>query len=222
MTNKTTIHSTHLPNNGKQVAGYKSTLLATLLVGLAFSLPASAKMYKWVDDQGVTHYGETIPPEYANKDRSELNKAGRVVKKQEVLTPEERRAKEQETTAKRNEDAAALEAKRHDKALLNTYSNTKEIDLARNRNLQQVDARIHSTSTQIKMVSDNLTNLQNDAETRSKAGKKVPPSLQEDIQETQARLNKLQQDLEKYKTEKTALEARYDTDKARYKELTGK
>lgn len=204
----------------------KSALLVALLAGLAFSLPAAAKMYKWVDDQGVTHYGETIPPEYANKDRAELNKAGRVVKNQEVLTPEERRAKEQaaaqEAAAKKDKEEAALEAKRRDKALLNTYSNTKEIDLARSRNLQQVDARIHSAGTQIKMVSDNLLSLQNDANARTKAGKKVPPSLSEDIQETQARLDKLQQDMEKYKAEKSALEARYDADIARYKELTGK
>jgi len=44
---------------------------------------------------GTTHYGETIPPEYANKDRSELDKTGRVIKKDDVLTPEELRAKEQ-------------------------------------------------------------------------------------------------------------------------------
>lgn len=200
----------------------KAPLLVALLAGIAFTLPATAKMYKWVDDQGVTHYGETIPPEYANKDRAELNQAGRVIKKQEVLNADERRAKEQEAAAKRDEDAAALEAKRHDKALLNTYSNTKEIDLARNRNLQQVDARIQSTSSQLKMVSDNLQSLQNDADARTKAGKKVPPSLHEDIRETQTRLSKLQQDLEKANAEKTALDARYDADKARYKELTGK
>src|SRR5512142_3192991 len=100
-----------------------SKLLVALLAGLTFCLPASAKMYKWVDDKGVTHYGETIPPEYANKDRSELNKSGKVVKTQDVLTPEERRAKEVSDAKKRDDDEAALERKRHDKALINTYSN---------------------------------------------------------------------------------------------------
>jgi len=46
----------------------KSKLLIALIAGLTFCLPASAKMYKWVDDKGTTHYGETIPPEYAGKD----------------------------------------------------------------------------------------------------------------------------------------------------------
>ena len=41
-----------------------------------------------------THYGETVPPEYADKDREELNKAGRVVNTLEVMTPERRHAKD--------------------------------------------------------------------------------------------------------------------------------
>ncbi len=200
---------------------FKSKLLAALIIGLSFSLPAAAKMYKWVDDQGVTHYGETIPPEYADKDRSELNKSGRVIKKQEVLTPEERRAKEEEAAKKRSEAEAALERKRRDKALLNTYTNVKEIDLARSRNLQQVDARLNSMNSQVKMASDNLLGLQKEAEGFTKTNRKIPPSLQEDLQESQARLTKAQQDLEKAKADKAAIEARFDADKVRYRELTG-
>lgn len=197
-------------------------LIAVFIAGIAFSFPVAAKMYKWVDDKGTTHYGETIPPEYANKDRSELGKSGRVIEKKEVLTPEERRASEQADIKKRADEEAALERKRRDKALINTYSNEKEIDLARNRNLQQVEARIGSISSQLKMANDNLLAFQKEAEDRTKAGKKIYPTLQEDLKESRERLAKLQQDLEKAKTEKATLDARYDADKARYKELTGK
>jgi predicted nucleic acid-binding Zn-ribbon protein len=200
----------------------KLKLFAALIAGIAFSFPVAAKMYKWVDDKGVTHYGETIPPEYANKDRSELGKSGRVVAKKEVLTPEERLASEQADVKKRADEEAALERKRRDKALVNTYSNEKEIDLARNRNLQQVEARINSINSQLKMANDNLLAFQKEADALAKAGKKIHPSLQEDLKESQERLAKLQQDMEKAKVEKAALDARYDADKARYKELTGK
>jgi hypothetical protein len=200
----------------------KSKLLAVLVASLVFSAPAAAKMYKWVDEKGTTHYGETIPPEYANKDRAELDKSGRVINKKEVLSPEERLAKEQEELKKREDTTTALEQKRRDKALVNTYSNTNEIDLARSRNLQQVEGRINSTNSQIKMASDNLLAFQKEADALTKAGKKIHPTLQEDLKESQARLNKLQQELEKSKAEKAAVEARYDADKVRYKELTGK
>ena len=197
-------------------------LFVALAIGMTFSLPVTAKMYKWVDDKGVTHYGETIPPEYAHRDREELNKAGRVVEKKEVLTPEERHAKELEDIKKREDEEAALEQKRRDKALLNTYSNVKEIDLTRDRNLQQVEARINSINSQLKMAEDNLKALQKEADGYTKANKNIHVSLQEDLKESQARLTKLQQDMEKSKAEKAAVEARFNADKARYRELTGK
>ena len=197
-------------------------LFVALVIGMTFSLPAAAKMYKWVDDKGTTHYGETIPPEYATKDRTEINKAGRVVDKKEALTPEERRAKELEDARKREDEEAAVEQKRRDKALLNTYSSVKEIDLARTRNLQQVEARLNSINSQLKMAGDNLAGLQKEADGYTSASKQIPASLQEDLQESQARLNKLKQDLEKSRAEKATVEARYDAEKTRYKELTGK
>lgn len=200
----------------------KLKLLVALAIGLAFSLPVAAKMYKWVDDKGTTHYGETIPPEYANKDRAELNKEGRVVEKKDVLTPEERRANEQAEAKKRAGEEAANEAKRRDKALLSTYSNENEIDLARGRNLQQIDARINSINSQLKTANANLLAFQKEADEKNKAGKPIHATLKEDLKESQARLDKLKQDLEKATAEKTAIEARYDADKARYKELTGK
>lgn len=205
-----------------KTTNYKVGLLAAFIVGTTFSFPSAAKLYKWVDDNGVTHYGETIPPEHADKDRSELNKAGRVIKQENVLTPEEHRSKKEADAKKRAEEKAALEKKRHDRMLTSTYSNVKEIDLARSRSLQQLDAHINSIQSQFKLVNDNWLGLQNEADGYAKAKKPAPSSLQEDLQETQARRDKLQQTLDKLNAEKASIEARYDADKVRYKELTGK
>lgn len=197
-------------------------MLIALAVGITFSLPAAAKLYKWVDDNGVTHYGETIPPEYANKDRVELNKSGRAVKKIEIPTPAERqaqsKAKAQEIVDKNN----LAEKKRRDMMLTSTYSNSKEIDLARNRSLQQVNARINNHNAQLKMASNNLLELQKESEAYTKANKPIPASLQEDVAEAQTRVDKLQKNLDKSLAEKASVEARYDADKARYQELTGR
>lgn len=185
---------------------------------LLFALPVSAKTYKWVDDKGVTHMGDTIPPEYADKDRQLLNKSGTVIKTQDILTPEDRRTQEAASAKARADETTARDQKLHDKSLTDTYSNVEEIELSRTRNIQQVDARINSIHSQMKTANNNLAILKKDAAGRSK----IPVSLQEDIKEAQDRVNRMQQDLQKYKDEKQAVEARYDADKARYKELTGK
>lgn len=201
-------------------------ILIALVVCATFSQPVSAKLYKWVDDNGTTHYGETVPPEYANKNRAELNKSGRTVNKVEIPTAEERQAgkqaKEEANAKKVADEKAAAEKKRRDMMLTNTYSNSNEIELARNRSLQQVNARITNNNSQLKIASDNLQGLQKESEGYIAKNKPIPPSLQEDIDESRARLDKLQMILDKSLQEKATIEARYDADKARYQELTGR
>lgn len=200
---------------------HKSKLLIALIVGTAFSLPAAAKMYKWVDDKGTTHYGESIPPEYANKDRVEMDK-GRVTKKIEIMSAEDRLAKKEAAAKKLEADKIALDQKRHDATLTNTYSNAEEVDLARKRNLQQVEAQITNNKSQLKIANDGLLSLQQEAAKSTKANKPVPVSLQEELQQSQTQVAKLQKNLDKSLAEKAAVEARFDADKARYIELTGK
>jgi uncharacterized protein YifN (PemK superfamily) len=202
--------------------GKQLKLCVALIAGITFSFPVAAKLYKWVDDKGTTHYGETVPPEYADKDRVELNQAGRVIKNEEVVTPERRRAKELEDAKKHDEENVVLEQRRHERTLLNTYSNVKEIDQARMRSVQQIDASINVLNSYIKTASDNLLGLQKEADGYTNRNRKIPVSLEEDLQEAQARLAKLQHDAEKPNAEKAALEARFAADKARYMELTGK
>ena len=204
------------------MAGYRSKLLVTLLVGTTFSLPAVAKLYKWVDNDGITHYGEVIPPEYADKDRVELNQDGRVLKEQEILTPQKRLAKEQADAKKRAEEQLSVERQRRDKTLINTYSNVNEIELARSRSLQQIDARIYVIRSSVATASANLVGLQNEADGYAQRHREIPPSLKDDLQNAQTRLDMLNNNLAQPLAEKAAIEARYDADKARYIELTGK
>jgi len=90
------------------------------------------------------------------------------------------------------------------------------------RNVQQIDARINAVNASIKAANDNLLSLQTEADNLAKANRKIPASLQQDLQDAQDRLTKLQQEAAIPQAEKAALEARFDADKARYIELTGK
>ena len=69
-----------------------------VLAALILLAPAvHATTYKWVDDQGVVHYTDKMPPEAINKGSVELNKQGVPIKKNDpALTPEQRRAREAE------------------------------------------------------------------------------------------------------------------------------
>lgn len=188
----------------------------------AVYLPAQAQMYKWQDDKGVTHYGETIPAEYANKDRSELSKTGRVMKKTEVLTPEERQAKAAQDVKVRASLEAEKVSKQHDKSLLSTYSNEKEIELSRQRNTQQVDIRIESTNRLLVEANKTLADLQKSVDAKTRAKQSIDAYTKEDLLDAQTAVTKLTAKLDGFKQDKVRLDAKFAADLARYKELTGK
>jgi hypothetical protein len=198
---------------------HKSILMTVVLVLGALCVNAEAKTYKWVDDNGTTHYGETIPPEYANKDATELNKNGEVEKRIERPTPEGRRAKEIDEAKKEAEQQAAIEAKRRDNALLSTFSNEKEIELARERGSQQVEARIGSIKLMLATAQESLAGHNKEQSDLVSQNKKIPASLTDDIAENESKVEKLQKELAQSELELEKVKARFDSDKQRFHEL---
>lgn len=199
----------------------------TKLLGISLALCATlcgnaeAKLYKWVDDNGTTHYGETIPPEYANKDATRLSDKGRVEKRIEKLTAEEQRNKDSEDAKKLAAQKIAIEAKRRDTSLLSTFSNEKEIDLARDRGLQQVEARINSVTTMLKSAREGAAEHNKEQDALLKQNRKIPKSLLEDIAESGARVAKLEKEQSQNEQELINVKAKFEADKSRYRELKG-
>lgn len=190
-------------------------LVACFAVGAAFSLGAEAKLYKWVDEHGTTHYGETIPPEYAGRETQKLDK-GRVTNRDDTFDAIKKSGKQEKA-----EDKDTVEAKRRDNALLNSYSNEKEIDLARDRNLLQIEARINSYATLLKSAQATLNDLYQERDERTKSGRKVQQSLIDDIANAEARVANMKKDLDSNQKEADAVRARYEADKQRFRQLKG-
>lgn len=195
------------------------TLTAFLLLALA-SFPAAAKLYKWVDEKGVTHYGDSIPPQYAKQGNEELNKKGLVIKKTDApLTAEQLKAKEEEEAQKKAEEKRQLEQKRRDKALLNTYTNEKEIDLVRDRNLQQGSLQLQSMELRIKQIQPRHAEAQKKAADFTGKGKPVPAYVQQELQETDREMKSLQEMIKQKSQEMDAIRAKFEDDKKRFREL---
>ena len=195
----------------------KRLLVPGIILCAVFSSSAEAKLYKWVDDQGVTHYSSTIPPEYANKDRVQINEAGR-----EMKPKDNKGTRKSDDNQPTPEEQAAIDQRRRDKALLDTYSNADEIDLARDRNLQQVNARLNSIKMRLESAQSTLAGHQKEKEQIIKADRKIPTYLQNDIKDDQRHVDRLQEEMGRAQKDAAAIKARYAADKARYKALTGK
>ena len=113
--------------------------LLACLSAFAVSAPCAAAMYKWVDENGRTHYGDSVPPKYANRAGDRMSKPGAQPAKVEAPKPAEPLSAE-EMEKQKAEAKRQLDRERQDAALLSTYANEGEIELARARELKRNEA----------------------------------------------------------------------------------
>src|ERR1700689_4530189 len=81
--------------------------------------------YRWTDDKGEVHYGDSVPSEYSGKERSVLN--GQGVEVGHV----DRRKTPAELAQEAQAQALVRERAQHDQTLLSTYVSAKDIEALR-------------------------------------------------------------------------------------------
>lgn len=109
-----------------------------LLASLCLATPAWSAppvTYKWTDEHGKVHYGDSIPAHQSDLGHKELDSMGRVKNKVERtrLSPAEKQQRVAEELKRKQAEREEAEQNRHDRALMSTYVNVGEIDLARER-----------------------------------------------------------------------------------------
>jgi len=199
------------------------SLLSLLLLALVSGPAAAQKLYKWVDKDGQVHYGDRIPPEYADQDRELLNQQGLAVGREEgAETSEEAQARQEREKAAR----VAEERAQRDRMLISTYQNVDEIEQVRARRLDQIDA-------QLLIQEQSLTNLKaRHAEQVKRASRfaptnpdpaapPMPEGMAEDLKRAENDIHTQQTNLDKRREERAALDRQFDADVARYQELRG-
>jgi hypothetical protein len=209
------------------------TLRATLLVVAICALPFGGvdaqgqRLYKWTDRNGVVHYGDKIPPEYANVDRSVLNEQGVAVAFEEgEITEEERAAQAAREAELEQERLARLEVARRDRMLLETYLTVRDIEDLRDRRLELLESQIKVTELYLNNLRKRLVGLQNEASrfkpyTTREDAPQIPEDLARDISRTVASIALYEQTLARTRADQAALKASFDADISRFRELKG-
>ena len=195
--------------------------LALFLGAACLATPATAQqLYKYTDPAtGRTIYTDKVPAEQAGKANEQLSRQGMVVKRNEAaLTAEQIAAREAERKRKFDEDIAAKEEKRKNQALLNTYPREKDIDEARERAIKANEDAVKDAERKLADVQKRKQALA--AETEFYAKRPMPAQLKRDVQQNEVELKATTELVEKKKQEIDAINARYDEDQRRYRELT--
>lgn len=197
-----------------------AALLAAPLAGYAQS--KSATTYRCAGKDGKKYYGSTIPPQCLGEPIEQLNARGLVIKRIDPEGDEKQRAaKAAAEKQKREEDTAAKEQARRNRALLATYTSVKDVDDARARALADNQKAAREIEAKIEAIRKRRAGY--DKELEFYKGKTKPPAkLNEDISNAELELKAQEGLLVAKKKEVETINAKYDQDKRRYLELTGK
>lgn len=199
------------------------SMLPLAVLALAAGTADAQKLYKWVDKDGQVHYGDKIPPEYAEQDREVLNKQGLSVGREEgAETPEEAQARVQ----REKEQKAAQERAQRDRMLTSSYQNVADIERVRAQRLDQIDAQLtiqEQSLSQLKARHAEQVARANRYQpvNRDPKAQPMPDGLAEDIKRSESDIRTQQVNLDKRRKERAALNAQFDADVARLKELRG-
>jgi hypothetical protein len=197
-----------------------------LLIGLTFGFGladavGAAKIFKWVDEKGVTHYGESIPVEYKDQAAIEMSKHGITVRKLDAAATanDQRKAAGEKAIKDREDKQRAFEQRRRDMALMNTYTSARELDEHRERTLQVPMQTLKGFEPRLKKAQERLSSLQSQAAALAKKGKPIDV-LDQDIADEKAEIDSLKADMDRGQAQLDAIKARFDADKKRYLELS--
>ena len=205
------------------------TIAATALaIGLAGAgTSGQAQTYRWVDDDGVVHYGDRVPPQYADRDRDLLNTQGvRVGVQEGVLTDEERKEQARRAAAEQATRDARVADARRDQVLLDTYLSVEEIERLRDRRLELLEAQIKVTEHYLGNLRKRLERLKREASdyrpySDNPDAPEVPEALGLELSQTIASISLYEQTLARSRTEQDELATAFASDIARFEELKG-
>jgi hypothetical protein len=200
--------------------------LAAVLSGLVLASGALAQgsksgekpTYKWVDEKGVTHYGDSVPAEYSHREQRVLNSHGvEVQKKQAEMSPAESAA----YAAKQQEESRR---KQHDMFLISTYPSVKEIENVRDTRLTQISAQVSAAEAYIGSLTTRVNGLKERAQmfapyNNRPGARRMPDDLAEEMVRAMSELRTQNRALEARRAEMQTVTQQFDEDIRRFKEL---
>lgn len=194
-----------------------------MLLPLCSAAAEHQKLYRWVDSNGVIHYGDYVPAEYADMEKQVLNEHGITVgvlrgKRTAEEIAEDNRVAELKRQAKLQ--------RRADEALLATYLSVDEILMHRDRRIELFQAQSRVTELYLRNMMHRMTELREEAfkyqpYSENPDAEMIDPDLAEDLLVTKATIRRHEANLARFREGEQNIVARFDGDITRFKSLKG-
>ncbi len=206
----------------KNVAWVLCTVALLALTGV----PAGAStgndrtVYKWVDEHGITHYGDRIPPEYAAQEQHIINAQGVEISRLDAQkSPDQLAAEDQKKLE-------VQQSQNRDRNLLSTYASVQEIERLRDQRVTLVSDQIRVTSSFLESLNGKLKKLRINSMhfkpyNNDPNAQPMPDQLAEDLVRVGNDIHTQEQNLREKGSEETTMRRQFESDIARFKEMKG-
>ena len=174
--------------------------------------------YRWVDEHGVVHYGDTIPPKYARNSRQILNSQGVEIGHIDAEKSPAQLAAEAHAQARR------VAQEQHDYFLLSTYTSVKDIESLRDERLAQLETQQTSAQQYVQSLQSRLTSLQSRAQqfapysSRPNA-QRMPDDLAQELVQTLGEVRVQDQAIQARDQQEAQVRSQFQSDIERFEQL---
>ena len=189
----------------------RGPVCCVLTLGLLSSgVSYAVEYYRYADERGITVINrQGVPPHLIGKGYEVLSEQGRVLRVvPRAPTPEEYRKMQ-----------ADKEQARSDRQLMMLYTRVEDIDRARERKVSDIEGQISIARGNLLSVQSLKADLQRQAASQERAGRKVPAELLKQIEDVSVDEQRLQQQVARYVQSKKDIETLFASDKLRLIEL---
>lgn len=198
----------------------KLKLIALMIIAMVLSPVVHARLYKWADENGVIHFGDTIPLKYRVRKHVELNEQGATIKTHAAQeTKAERLEKLRLERLQQEEDQRVAEQRKKDKGLLDTYTTERDLIAAR-------DARLEAASSQLQLSESIINDTQRKLDetdiliTRIKvSGRGVPKNILDKMMSEKTQLKTYKKVAATHQEKKDQIHLQFDEYLARFRIL---
>ena len=205
-----------------------AAVLLALLSGAALGdqKTTTGKLYKWVDENGIVHYGDHVPAEYSKGERQVLNAQGVPVKTlQKELTPAEMAAELRRIEQESERAQAAERATQRDHILLLSYIDVQEIELLRDQRIGTLDGQLRVIEHYVGSLRSRLLELEGKASEYNypfdpdSTLPQLPDDLAQELLDTVDQLSRREEETQHIREEQAQIKAQFDADIERFKQL---
>jgi len=175
-------------------------------------------LYKWVDSDGVTHYGDRVPPEYASQEQHILNSRGYEIDHRDAQKTA------QQVAAEERKRLETEQSQTRDKNLLSTYASVQEIERLRDQRVQLVADQIKVTNQFLETLNGRMKKIRADTQryrpySDDPKAPPMPDQMAEDLVRLTTDMRTQQQNLQQKRAEESSMSIQFESDIDRFKEL---